>query len=326
MPRLAEDDRSLPATLIGDGRSLLILTGLALIGSGGFAIFQSATGQFLPHDVQYLGMTALDLCGIDQCRIVHFMFHDRVSFGGTLIAMGSLYLWLAAFPLAAGEAWAWWLFALSGLTGFGSFLAYLGYGYLDQWHLWATLFLLPVFGYGLFRTRRLIVMDDSPRSLLRSAVVVPWATAFGIGRLLLLGTSALLATGGIVIICVGMTTVFVPQDLAYMGLSPAMLHEINPRLIPLIAHDRAGFGGGLFTTSVTVFFCVWCGRPSRGLWQVLMFAGTVGFVTAVGIHPVIGYLSASHLAPAFIVTVLFVLGISLCYRPMIRRAGHQSTT
>ena len=32
--------------------------------------------------------------------------------------------------------------SVCGLTGFGSFLPFLGYGYLDQWHLWATLFLL----------------------------------------------------------------------------------------------------------------------------------------------------------------------------------------
>src|SRR5947209_5614476 len=70
---------------IGDGRPLLIFTALVLILCGVFAIFQAATGHFLPHDVQYLGMTAKDLCGLDQCRIVHFMFHDRVSFGGALI-------------------------------------------------------------------------------------------------------------------------------------------------------------------------------------------------------------------------------------------------
>lgn len=321
MHRPAEDDRGLLATLIGDGRSLLMLTGLALIGSGGFAIFQSATGQFLPHDVQYLGMTALDLCGVQQCRVVHFMFHDRVSFGGTLIAMGSLYLWLAAFPLAAGEAWAWWLFALSGLTGFSSFLAYLGYGYLDQWHLWATLFLLPVFGYGLIRTRALIPDHTTPRCLSRPAAPASLGTAYGLGRACLLATAAVLAVGGLAITYVGMTRVFVPQDLEYMGVSAKFLHELNPRLIPLIAHDRAGFGGGLFTTSLTVFFCLWCGRPSIGLWQVLAFAGTVGFITAVGIHPVIGYLNLSHIAPAVGVSTVFVVGITLSYRRMVRGDG-----
>ena len=62
------------------------------------------------------------------------MIHDRVSFGGSLIAIAVLYLWLAAFPLKAGDAWAWWALCVSGIVGFGSFLSYLGYGYLDTWH------------------------------------------------------------------------------------------------------------------------------------------------------------------------------------------------
>ena len=67
------------------------------------------------------------------------MFHDRVAFGGALVSIGALHMWLAEFPLRNREAWAWWLFVISGLSGFGSFLAYLGYGYLDTWDGVATL-------------------------------------------------------------------------------------------------------------------------------------------------------------------------------------------
>src|SRR5262249_7801381 len=145
------DDRSFLGALIGDGRPLLLFTGLCLVLSGAFALFLSITGHFLPHDVQFLGMAAEELCAINECRIVHFMLHDRVSFGGAIFAVGVLYLWLAEFPLKHREAWAWWVFALSGLLGFGSFLAYLGYGYLDAWHGVATLALLPCFLLGLAR-------------------------------------------------------------------------------------------------------------------------------------------------------------------------------
>ena len=120
------DNRGLISALVGDGRPLLIFTGLMLVLSGAFALFLSANQHFLPHDVQFLGMTAKQLCGIQSCRIVHFMFHDRVAFGGALISVGSLYMWLAEFPLRERKAWAWWLFVISGLSGFGSFLAYLG--------------------------------------------------------------------------------------------------------------------------------------------------------------------------------------------------------
>jgi hypothetical protein len=43
----------------------------------------------------------------------------------------------------------------------------------------------------------------------------------------------------------GSTRVFVAEDLEFMGLTRGALDAINPRLVPLIAHDRAGFGGGL---------------------------------------------------------------------------------
>ena len=131
---MVSDNRGIFEALIGDGRPLLLFIGLALILSGGFAIFIAATGHFLPQDTQFLGMTSTELCAFHQCRVVHFMSHDRVAWGGSLIAVGSLYMWLAEFPLRRKESWAWWLFAVSGIFGFGSFLAYLGYGYLDTWH------------------------------------------------------------------------------------------------------------------------------------------------------------------------------------------------
>src|SRR5688500_14701613 len=136
-------DRGLLRELIGDGRPLLSLTAVALLLSGMFAIFLSFRREFLPHDVAYLGMSADELCRVADCRIVSFMFHDRVAFGGTLIAIAVLYSWLAAFPLRGRAAWAWWAFVVSGAIGFASFLAYRGFGYLDVWHGVATLALLP---------------------------------------------------------------------------------------------------------------------------------------------------------------------------------------
>ena len=310
--------------LIGDGRPLLKLTGLALILSGLFALLQSASGQFLPQDVQYLGMTANDLCRLDQCRVVHFMFHDRVSFGGAIIAVGFLYLWLAEFPLKQGEAWAWWLFLLSGIVGFGSFLAYLGYHYLDTWHGVATLLLLPCFIFGLFRSKQIVRTPAGPGTLFRPGVRVQWTSSLGIGRTILLATALTLIAGGAAIMFIGSTTVFVPQDLQYMQTTPADLSAINPRLIPLIAHDRAGFGGGLCCTGITVLFCVWCGRPSRSLWQVLAIAGLTGFSTAIGIHPIIGYLSASHLLPAIVAAVMFLVGLALTFKPMMSPGSHEA--
>lgn len=103
-----DDDRGLLRELVGDGRPALALTAVALLFSGAFAILLATRREFLPHDVTFLGMTAGELCAIADCRIVRFMFHDRVAFGGTLLAVAILYLWLAFFPLRRGAAWAWW--------------------------------------------------------------------------------------------------------------------------------------------------------------------------------------------------------------------------
>lgn len=314
----SHEDRSLLQAFMGDGRPLLIFTGLSLILSGGFALFLAASGQFLPHDTQFLGMTAEQLCAIQNCRIVHFMVHDRTAFGGALIAVGLLYFWLAEFPLRSGESWAWWLFILSGLLGFSSFLTYLGYGYLDTWHGIATLLLLPCFGGGLIRSAQLLVKPIRPSVLLKPAVPLVWRSTFGMGRLCLLMTAIGMVGGGFTILGVGMTRVFVPQDLQFMELLPADLEAINPQLVPLIAHDRAGFGGAILTTGVTMLFLVWCAKPSRSLWQVLLIAGTVGFATAIGIHPIIGYNNFIHLAPAWLGAIVFLIGIALCYRPMVK--------
>lgn len=311
------DQQGLFEALIGDGRPLLLFTGLSIVLSGGFALFLAATGHFLPQDTQFLGMTAAQLCAFDGCRIVRFMIHDRVAFGGALMSIGLLYMWLAAFPLRRGEAWAWWLFVLTGLLGFGSFLAYLGYGYLDTWHGTATLLLLPCFVTGLIRSADLLPRPLRVQALFKPAVPLAWNSRFAVGRLCLLLMAIGMSAGGLTILLIGMTRVFVPQDLDFMGLLPADLQQINPRLIPLIAHDRAGFGGGVLTTGVAIFFSVWCAAPSRSLWQVLCLAGTIGFATAIGIHPLVGYDDPVHLAPALLGAMLFLVGIVLSYRPMV---------
>jgi hypothetical protein len=306
-------DRGFLSALVADGRPLLAVTAVALVACGAVAMFLAATGHFLPQDVQYLGMSAADLCSLNGCRIVHFMEHDRTAFGGALVAIGILYLWLVTFPLGAGEPWAWWTLALSGGAGFASFLAYLGYGYLDTWHGAATLALLPCYGFGLMRARGLLPEIAGFRTLTRPAPGPPWISAGGLGRLLLITTGAGMLVGGGTVLIVGMTSVFVPQDLRFMGIDEAGLLAINPRLIPLIAHDRAGFGGAIGAAGLTVLLCVWRGRASRSLWQALALAAGTGFIAAIGVHFLIGYTDLSHLAPAYLGAAICAAGLALFY-------------
>jgi hypothetical protein len=316
------DRRGLLQGLVKDGRPLIVLTALALLFSGSFALFLSLVQQFLPHDLAFLGMSASELCAVGECRVVAFMVHDRATFGGVLIAIGTLYLWLAEFPLRRGAAWAWWALLLSGCVGFTSFLGYLGYGYLDTWHGVATLFLLPVFAAGLALTWRRLRPSRSIRSILDPGWrPLRWSSVAGIGRLLLMLTAVGMVGAGFTIQAIGITRVFVPQDLVFMGLSADELRALNANLIPLIAHDRAGFGGGLVSAGVAMGLAVWCGKPGAALWQAVAIAGTAGFLCAISVHYWIGYTDRFHLAPAILGAVQFAAGLALSAPAMLSQSS-----
>ncbi len=324
--REPDDDDGLLAPLLADGRHLLTLGTLGLLAAGAFAVFLGASGQFLPHDIQYLGMSAGQLCGMDGCRIVHFMIHDRVAFGGTLVSLSVLFLYLIHFPLRDHQPWAWWTLALSNAAGFLSFLTYLGFGYLDTWHALATVILLPCFAAGLAMTHGTLIGPRGPGCLLRSGDGLPlWTAAAGPGRPLLLASAAGLLAGGISIAVIGTTVVFVPQDLAYLHATPQLLDAINPRLVPLIAHDRAGFGSAVANIGGLIFAIAWCGRPTRSRWQAVVVAATVGFGLAIGVHPAVGYNSGVHLAPAVAGATAFAAALRLT-RPARRPVPISGTT
>jgi hypothetical protein len=307
-----EGGDSFLAAIVGDGVLLLLATAASLVLAGGFAIFLAASGEFLPHDIRYLSMSAADLCSIADCRIVEFMVHDRAAFGGALFAVGVLYAYLVLFPLRRGEAWAWWLLAISATAGFGSFLAYLGYGYVDTWHGVGTALLLPVFVIGLLRSRRLVGHHlASPLVLLAARDLRTLPARGQAGRACLLLGAVGTALGGLTILWVGITDIFVPEDLAFMGLSAEQLQAVNPRLVPLMAHDRAGFGGAVFTLGLTVFFCLWCSPPTKALWEAMLVSGSVGLTAAIGVHGFVGYTDLWHLAPALAAAASMIIGLGL---------------
>src|SRR5919197_4394410 len=74
-----EEDEGLIPLLVGDGRSLLVLTALALLFSGGFALFLAVRREFLPHDIQYLGMSAEALCAVGGGRVAAFILCPQSS-------------------------------------------------------------------------------------------------------------------------------------------------------------------------------------------------------------------------------------------------------
>lgn len=302
------DERGLWQAALGDGRFLIALTGISLALSGGFAILQSVSGQLLPHDSHAIGMDAEALMHKGNHHLLGFMFHDRVAYGGTLLAIGAGYLWLAEFPLLVQAAWAWWALIASGSIGFLAFLTYLGQGYLDTWHGVATLFLLPVFVAGLWRSRpkqfSTHLWVASPKC---EGILAKW------GRILLGGCALGLILAGLTIAIFGMTTVFVPSDLKFIGLDVSTLQRISPLLIPVISHDRAGFGGGLCSIGILLLFMARCAELNRSFVEIVAVMGCAGFGCAIGVHFAVGYLDFMHLLPAFVGLAIFLLADGLLW-------------
>jgi hypothetical protein len=230
-----------------------------------------------------------------------FMVHDRISWGGSLFAVGVLYIWLIAFPLASMQRWAWATITFTGLVGFASFLSHLPTGYLDSWHGLGTLLLIPVFFIGVVRTgsevRRVPNRPDPP-------VRVRW------GRRLVVATGAGLAASGLIIMIIGMTVTFVPSDLEFIGLTSDAIAGINDRLVPLVAHDRIGFAGGVVVSGALIALIALYGE-GRASREAVTVAGLAGFGSALAVHFSVGYTDFLHLAPNLVGPLALGTGLAL---------------
>src|SRR5205807_179710 len=103
------------------------------------------------------------------------------------------------------------------------------------------------------------------------------------------------------------------EDLEFMGTTADALAAVSPRLLPLVAHDRASLGGMLIAGGLAVLLpALWGYRQGhRWLWWALLAAGTAGYAAAIGVHLVVGYTSLWHLAPAFAGAAAFLAGLAL---------------
>lgn len=110
-----------------------------------------------------------------------------------------------------------------------------------------------------------------------------------------------LIVAGCVISAIGISSVFVPEDLEFMHTTADHLAGAHPQLVPLVAHDRATFGGMLIACGVCVFLSSLWGfrRGDAWQWWGLVVAGSVAYVATILVHWQVGYSSLKHLLPAY---------------------------
>src|SRR5262249_55016352 len=178
-------------------------------------------------------------------RLLSFLAHDRVSLAGAMIATGILYIGLSQFAMRRGTHWAQVAVFSSAFVGLATFFLFLGYGYLDPFHAFVTLVLLQFLLMAIHSRLGTLPIPESPN--LRGG----WRWRLSQwGQLILIGHATAIIVAGLVIATFGISVVFVPEDLAFMHATSHGLQQANPRLLPLIAHDRASFGGNLVSVGL----------------------------------------------------------------------------
>jgi hypothetical protein len=269
----------------------------------------AATSVVLPYDLAWLGLAREQLASING-RLLAFMQHDRVALSGTMVALGVLYLALVWFGERRRVHWAARAYLLSNALGLASFFLFLRHGYFDPLHavLFVAILVLVLVGRAWPAKGPPVVTEPD------LANDRAWRRAT-LGQLLFVVLGIGLIGGGLVIAGLGATRVFVPEDLVFMRTTAAQLAAAHERLLPLIAHDRAGFGGALSSVGLAVLTIALWGvrRGARWVWWALALAGLPGLVAGLGIHAAIGYDDLWHLAPAFLAAFLWSGGLALTW-------------
>jgi hypothetical protein len=270
------------------------------------------------YDRAYLGLDTAELRAVNP-HLVPFVQHDRISLAGVMVAIGALYVGLAAGGMRRGRAWAREAYLASGCVGFPTVLYLLGTGWVEPLHLAATAVLLPMFVAAMWSHDAAAPQPDD-----RSQPASRRARA---GRLLLILTGAGLLVGGAVISTVGLTGVFVPSDLEFLRTTSAALDSHDPHLMPFVAHDRAGLGGALMSVATGMLLLAAKGwrRGESWVWWTLAAVTAAGFPPALIVHASIGYVDFWHLAPVAFGAAVSVTGLALA-RPHLCASAPDATT
>lgn len=271
----------------------LMLGGSLLVG-GVMALVIACTRVVMPYDEAMSGLTRARIAGIGP-RLLPFMTHDRVSLAGAMLGVGILFTGLAWWGVRRGHHWALLAVTVPSSLGFVSFFSFLGFGYFDPLHAFVSAILFQFMLLAMVGRPSPLRWDTLPDRHDDS----DWLRAQW-GQLGFVAHGATILVAGMVISVIGMTTVFIREDLAFLQLCAADLNAV-PGLVPLIAHDRGTFGGMLMVAGLTMLLMSLWGfrRGAAWLWWTMLSAGTVGYTMAIAVHHAVGYVDPRHLAPAW---------------------------
>jgi hypothetical protein len=133
------------------------------------------------------------------------------------------------------------------------------------------------------------------------------------GQLLWVVHAVGLVLAGCVILGIGMTQVFVSEDLAFLCLDAAGVQAMGERVVPVVAHDRATLGAMLWASGVGMLLPVlWCQqRGASWLWWAVAGLGAPAYTATLGMHAWVGYTDWRHIVPALAGLALWAGGLAL---------------
>jgi hypothetical protein len=291
--RCATEPQSSSLRLVDSAWAWSLLLGVALLLGTAMAVGIALTRVVLPYDEMLTGLTRERIVAINP-QLLDFMVHDRISLAGTMFAVGIAYSFASWLEMRRGSHAAYVAVMTSAFSGFATFFAFLGFGYFDPFHAFVTTVL---FQFQLMALRgrltpavpgRVADWDDD----------AAWRRSQW-GQLIAVLHGLTLIAAGFVILAIACSFVLVETDLDFLCTTREALNAADPRLIPLIAHDRAAMGGMLLAAGIMLTLtALWgFGRGHASAWWMLLVGFAPGYLSAILVHVVVGYDDFLHLLP-----------------------------
>jgi len=109
------------------------------------------------------------------------------------------------------------------------------------------------------------------------------------------------------------------------GVTPAQLNQLNPAIVPYIAHVHVALAGFIAATAIAVIGLAWYGVRAGAWWAWItaVISPVVGLAVALPMH----YTGAfehdwvSHLGPIYVGTLIFVVGAAMALLGLMRKAS-----